>query len=691
MVVIYEWGGGTMEFPTILCGPIVRRVEPAHVFIWIVLSKPYDIRAEIVEINRVKESQSLHYISMNCETESKTVQAGKNVYISLVKISPQTGSFPTDQLLGYNLVFENGVESLDLGSFDLLSPSHPHSIVYQHLAYPTFYINDGIPSNILYGSCRKLHGLGTDVLAKTDEAIASSYNHPARPSSLFLMGDQIYADDVADPLFTIITRFGKILMGQEEDLGAVDSRLNEAPFRQGIQQINGRQYITEHFCQFTSMKAPNHLLSFSDYAVMYMMSWSPSLWELAHKERMFGTFQEALAKNDIYFAYKDRQSKKHKAEYRKLQQRYEEQVKELAQAEKALYSVRRVLANTPTYMMFDDHDLTDDWNLSKDWKTRVWNAPLGRHVISNGLAAYWLFQGWGNEPNSYTHLGEVTQDYLDTLLPGSLPHSEWVHSLWNYDSWHFTTPTKPKAVFLDTRTERGYAIKPKPLKVGKRIDEEPSSPNLLHQEGWNRVSTKLAASGWHEKEPLIIVSPSPLYGIGLIENFLHDYLLPLRTFGLPVESNFDLEAWKYNGKGFSDFLHQVAAWNPGECIILSGDVHSASSVQSEITFGDGRELKIHQFTSSPIKNMSFTGFSGAIMRFIIGLNARERINRTLYRCCTHEYVLFQVKHESHFPSDYVWKETIRYQPISESSIVETDNNIGLVWDGGTGPLSRLLL
>jgi hypothetical protein len=679
-----------MELPTILCGPIVRRVEPAQAVIWIALSKPYDMKAELFKIIQNNASQCFDYMSIACETETKTVQAGKNLYISLINVFPQTGSFPTNKLLGYNLLFDNSNETLDLGSFDLLSPTHPHSIVYENLAYPTFYINEGNPSNILYGSCRKLHGEGADLLSQADHVIASSYIHTDRPSSLFLMGDQIYADDVADPIFKIITRFGKELVGQEEDLCAVDPRLKEEPFRKGLQQINGRQYITEHFCKFTSRKAANHLLSFSDYAAMYILSWSPSLWELAHKEGMFETFQAAVDKNEVYFAFKDCQSKEHKTECQQLQDRYQKQMKELAHLEEALYSVRRVLANTPTYMMFDDHDITDDWNLTQDWKTNVWNAPLGRHVISNGLASYWLFQGWGNEPDTFTHFGQTIQTYFDSFHPGSLPHSNWVHALWNYDSWNFTAPTAPKAVFLDTRTQRGYVNKPKPVKVGKRIDEERYSPNLIDQEGWHRISTKLTGSGWNEGEPLILVSPAPLYGIGLIENFLHDYMLPLRTFGLPVQSNFDLEAWKYNGKGFSDFLHQVSAWNPSDCIILSGDVHSASSVTSDITFRDGRTLTIHQFTSSPLKNMSYTGIWGTIMKFIIALNARKRTNRTIYRYCNDQFDLFREEQESSALSDYVWKESIRYQHISESSIIETKNNIGLLRDGGTGPLSRII-
>jgi len=62
---------------------------------------------------------------------------------------------------------------------------------------------------------------------------------------------------------------------------------------------------------------------------------------------------------------------------------------------------RRVLANVPTYMIFDDHEITDDWNFSQFWKNRAYTSPIGTQVIRNGLMAYTIFQDWGNVPNEY--------------------------------------------------------------------------------------------------------------------------------------------------------------------------------------------------------------------------------------------------------------------------------------------------
>ena len=78
----------------------------------------------------------------------------------------------------------------------------------------------------------------------------------------------------------------------------------------------------------------------------------------------------------------------------------------------ALPAVRRLLANVPTLMIFDDHEITDDWNLNLEWIRRTQDpakavpteakvpTALARAVLRNGLVAYAIFQAWGNTPGA---------------------------------------------------------------------------------------------------------------------------------------------------------------------------------------------------------------------------------------------------------------------------------------------------
>lgn len=674
----------SITLPMILSGPIVRRAEPNQITIWIATSKSYRIHATIYRITSDKETNSFDYEVIQTKCETNRIQIGKQLFIHLIQLSPDHDAFPTDTLLGYNIDFKRGDEFQDLKSLGLLSKDNPYSITYGSLDYPAFFLNSSAQRcNVLYGSCRKPHGDEEDTLSTADMLLEKEYlNLLVRPSTLFLMGDQIYADDVADPLFPVISKISEELIGTREPLELIDTRLNEEPFQTALNQVNGRQYIMENFCHFTSSHASNHLMTFGEYAAMYLLSWSPQLWETAQEYALFEHYDDCVKENQIYFVFpkEARYAKENKNEEFRLHNRYTEQQEALISFQHSLYRIRRLLANIPTYMMFDDHDITDDWNISYKWKENVRNSALGSHVIANGISAYWAFQGWGNAPQSYDdQFLWMMKTYFKMLSIGNIMtyQEDWKNTLWNFDSWHFVAPTNPKALFLDTRTKRKYNMEPRPEKWGQLIEESIWAPELISQKGWERVTSSLFESEWKSGRSLIIVSAAPLYGLGLIETFLHDYVYPLKVLGVNVHTRFDFEAWKYNGKGFTEFLHQVAAWKPSRCIILSGDVHYASTVKAAVSFKNGQKLTINQFTSSPLKNMSFGGLWGILMKQIMAINAIKRKNNEIQRVCTPSYHIKEVR-DDHKSNSFLWKDAVNYQTLENNSIMETNNNLGLL-------------
>jgi hypothetical protein len=88
------------------------------------------------------------------------------------------------------------------------------------------------------------------------------------------------------------------------------------------------------------------LISFGEFAAMYLISWNIQNWPLL--------FQ------DIEFVAE-----------KKVKRKYQIEIEQLKRSQRALSVVRRILANIPTYMMFDDHDITDDWNITREWNERV--------------------------------------------------------------------------------------------------------------------------------------------------------------------------------------------------------------------------------------------------------------------------------------------------------------------------------
>lgn len=58
--------------------------------------------------------------------------------------------------------------------------------------------------------------------------------------------------------------------------------------------------------------------------------------------------------------------------------------------------IRWLLSTVPTAMIFDDHDLRDDFNTSISWRTAMEDVPWWRHRVVSGIGAYWVYQHLGN-------------------------------------------------------------------------------------------------------------------------------------------------------------------------------------------------------------------------------------------------------------------------------------------------------
>ncbi|WP_144481084.1 hypothetical protein [Cytobacillus oceanisediminis] len=674
-----------MKLPFILSGPILRRVEPTSLYIWIALSRQIKMDAQLFQINQDT------YIPLDINTETKTFKAGEQLYIYLIKISPRRTPFPSCTLLGYNLFFKKDAMVRDLGNYGLLTKEHSRSIVYGNLKYPAFYIDhESLPTNLLYGSCRKPHGVGEDALISADFLVEEKHlDHSQRPNGLFFMGDQIYADDVADPLFPILSVLSSELVGHRDDSKLSD--LIPHVLHSRLSKVNARQFLIEHLSNFSTGKGDNHLITFGEYAAMYLISWSPEIWEFIQENDLIQSFRQIIDNKKLYLKFEG-EPKKREKELSRLEARYEEQMEQIREFIVSISATRRLMANIPTYMIFDDHDVTDDWNISEKWTATARNSPLGKYIIGNGLAAYWLFQGWGNDPKSFdTTFRNKIEKYLESGNMESQDYKVGLDFLWDYHSWHFIAPTVPKTVFLDTRTQRGFDPRPRAVQLGSLMEETTRTPLLISEKGWQSTTEKLLSSGWNKRTPLNIVSPTPVYGMGLIESFLHKYVYPFKVLGFPVQTSFDFDGWKYNGKGFHAFLSQVSSWDPSCVILLSGDVHFSSSVKSEVKLNDGKIHSFYQFTSSPVHNESFTGIWGILMKSVLWLNAQKRKEQSLYRSCSETYSMTLTKDKTEIPKQNLWEETINYYSFQDGSIAETKNSIGYLHFDKALPENTLLM
>jgi hypothetical protein len=223
-----------------------------------------------------------------------------------------------------------------------------------------------------------------------------------RPECLFLGGDQIYADDVHADFLPLASRLGIALMGPQEKVPGL------SPAGQSV--VMSRKPFLPEF--FTSTHMDHHLMTLGEYAATYLLAWNAELW--LPRE----TFTQ-----------------------------HQELWDGIGGAERA----RKALANITTYMIFDDHEITDDWFRTEKWREKAMGHEVTHRIIVNGLVAYWAFQAWGNAPDAYsTSFRELMQTFALTRQRTS----EATASLLARGRWTFVAPTSPPTLFLDTRTGR---------------------------------------------------------------------------------------------------------------------------------------------------------------------------------------------------------------------------------------------
>ncbi|WP_328850388.1 alkaline phosphatase family protein [Micromonospora globbae] len=58
--------------------------------------------------------------------------------------------------------------------------------------------------------------------------------------------------------------------------------------------------------------------------------------------------------------------------------------------------IRWLLSTVPSVMIFDDHEIIDDWNTSAAWRADARRQPWWAERIGSGLASYWVYQHLGN-------------------------------------------------------------------------------------------------------------------------------------------------------------------------------------------------------------------------------------------------------------------------------------------------------
>jgi hypothetical protein len=151
-----------VSLPEVLAGPMLRRAEPGRVLLWLATSRPVTVHAEIVSLAPRHGGAGPPRLGRG---GGRRIRLGPRLFVHLVSVlpDPAVGAFPSNHLLGYDLVLSDddpaGRPPRRLGDLGLLAG--PRAVTLGDLPLPSFFLPARSPAlNLLHGSCRLLHGHG---------------------------------------------------------------------------------------------------------------------------------------------------------------------------------------------------------------------------------------------------------------------------------------------------------------------------------------------------------------------------------------------------------------------------------------------------------------------------------------------------------------------------------------------------
>jgi hypothetical protein len=262
--------------------------------------------------------------------------------------------------------------------------------------------------------------------------------------------------------------------------------------------------------------------------------------------------------------------------------------------------IRWLLSTIPSTMIFDDHDVRDDWNISWSWVEEIRALPWWQERITGAFMSYWLYQHLGNlSPpelaeeelfrlvRSHEDAGRRLRDFASKC------DRESASSRWAY----YRDFGRSRLLVIDSRAARVLAD-------GQR--------DMIDAAEWRWIAEHTRGSFDH----LIIASTLPVFiahGIHYLESWNEAICVGawgsrISRLGERLRRAVDLEHWSAFHDSFDhmvELLRTVSRGNEGDApatiILLGGDVHTAYIAEVALA-ADRGPSHVYQIVCSPFRN-----------------------------------------------------------------------------------------
>jgi hypothetical protein len=267
--------------------------------------------------------------------------------------------------------------------------------------------------------------------------------------------------------------------------------------------------------------------------------------------------------------------------------------------------IRWLLSTLPSSMIFDDHDVRDDWNTSYQWRQEIEALDWWQDRIVSGLGSYWVYQHLGNLSPAQRESDALWQRVSRHEGPGELDITVELDDLADRAnkepeaySWSYSREfTDTRLVVVDSRAARVL---------------EPNRRHLLdeHESAWLDRQMRGDVKHLLIGTSLPFLLPAGLHYLeAWSEALAHGDWGPVGAEqGEKVRRTVDLEHWA----AFQEAFQEVAAMAmevadgkrgaaPETVTFLSGDVHHSYLAEVQRERGP-HTSRILQVVCSPIRN-----------------------------------------------------------------------------------------
>ncbi|GAA3727543.1 alkaline phosphatase D family protein [Salinactinospora qingdaonensis] len=269
--------------------------------------------------------------------------------------------------------------------------------------------------------------------------------------------------------------------------------------------------------------------------------------------------------------------------------------------------IRWLLSTVPTLMLFDDHDIRDDWNTSGAWRRAMERSPWWRQRITSGLSAYWVYQHAGNLSPAERAVDPVFAEVSTTAGDAGeqLDAFAWRanEDPTSYRWSHSHDIAGSRIVMVDNRCAR--------------VVDDDRQRTMLDADEAAWLDERLTGDVDH----LVFASTLPFLmpaGVHYLEAWNEAVCAgawgqALRGPGEKMRQEVDLEHWaafQHSFRAVSDAVLRVAAGErgaaPASVLFLGGDVHFSYLARAQARDSDhparASRTQIAQLVCSPVCN-----------------------------------------------------------------------------------------